>query len=116
VRDVARSRADIKAAVGFHSGLGTVAPKTDAKSIKARILVCIGSDDPFIPLEQRGVFEAEMRDASVDWQMNVYGNTVHSFTNPSAANAKRPNAVRYSEEADRRSWKAMQNLFAEAFS
>jgi dienelactone hydrolase len=57
-----------------------------------------------------------MRAAGVDWQMNVYGNTVHSFTNPTAANAKRPEAVRYSEEADRRSWKAMQNLFLEALT
>jgi Dienelactone hydrolase family/Enoyl-(Acyl carrier protein) reductase len=32
--ELARSGADIKAVVGFHSGLGTVAPKTDAKAIK----------------------------------------------------------------------------------
>ena len=43
-------------------------------------------------IDQRAVFESEMREARVDWQMNVYGNTVHSFTNPTAANAKRPNA------------------------
>ncbi len=57
-----------------------------------------------------------MRDAGVDWQMNIYGNTVHSFTNPTAANANRPAAVRYSAAADQRSWQAMQNLFAEAFA
>lgn len=113
--ELARSGADIKAIVGFHSGLGTVAPKTDAKAIKARVLVCIGGDDPFIPLGQRANFESEMRDGGVDWQMIVYGNTVHSFTNPTAANAMRPDAVRYSAEADRRSWEAMQDLFAEAF-
>jgi len=114
--ELARSGADIKAVVGFHSGLGTVAPKTDAKAIKAKILVCIGGDDPFIPLEQRATFESEMRDAGVDWQMNVYGNTVHSFTNPTAANAKRPDSVRYNAEADHRSWTAMRNLFTEAFA
>jgi dienelactone hydrolase len=113
--ELARSGAAIKAVVGFHSGLSTVAPKTDAKAIKARVLVCIGGDDPFIPPEQRADFESEMRAARVDWQMNVYGNTVHSFTNPAAANAKRPDAVRYSEEADRRSWQAMQTHFTEAF-
>jgi dienelactone hydrolase len=114
--ELARSGADIKAVVGFHSGLATIAPKTDARAIKARILVCIGGDDPFIPLEQRADFEKEMRDAGVNWQMNVYGNTVHSFTNPTAANANRPNAVRYSAEADTRSWKSMQDLFVEAFA
>jgi dienelactone hydrolase len=114
--ELARSGADIKALVGFHSGLATVAPKTDAKAIKAKVLVCIGGDDPFIPLAQRAEFESEMRDAGVDCQMNVYGNTVHSFTNPTAANAQRPDAVRYSPEADRRSWKAMQDLFTEALA
>jgi dienelactone hydrolase len=114
--ELARSGAGIKAVVGFHSGLATVAPKTDAKSIKARILVCIGGDDPFIPREQRAAFETEMRDAGVDWQVNVYGRTVHSFTNPTAANAKRPEAVRYSPEADARSWLAMQNLFHESLA
>jgi dienelactone hydrolase len=101
--ELARSGADIKAVVGFHSALATIAPKSDAQAIKARILVCIGGDDPFIPLEQRAEFEKEMRDAGVDWQMHLYGNTVHSFTNPTAANAKRPDAVRYSAEADKRS-------------
>jgi len=113
--ELARSGADIKAIVGSHSGLATVAPKADARAIRARVLVCIGGDDPFIPLGQRANFESEMRDGGVDWQMNVYGNTVHSFTNPTAANAMRPDAVRYSAEADRRSWEAMQDLFAEAF-
>ncbi|MDB6091865.1 MAG: dienelactone hydrolase [Gammaproteobacteria bacterium] len=114
--ELARSGADIKAVVGFHSGLATKAPKTDAKAIKARILVCIGADDPFIPLEQRADFEKEMRAAGVDWQMHLYGGTVHSFTNPEAANAKRPEAVRYNAVADKRSWKLMQDLFMEAFA
>ena len=36
---LARSGAEIKAVVGFHSGLGTAAPKSDAKAIKAKVLV-----------------------------------------------------------------------------
>jgi dienelactone hydrolase len=114
--ELARSGADVKAVVGFHSGLGTTAPKTDAKSVKGRVLVCIGGDDPFIPLAERADFEREMREAGVDWQMHVYGNTVHSFTNPTAANAHRPDAVRYSAAADGRSWESMQALFREAFA
>ena len=114
--ELARSGADVKAVVGFHSGLGTKAPRTDAKAIKARILVCIGADDPFIPPEQRATFEAEMRDAGADWQMYLYGRTVHSFTNPTAAKINKPEAIRYNPETDKRSWRSMQDLFAEAFS
>ena len=113
--ELARSGADIKAVVGFHSGLATTAPKSDAKAIKARILVCIGADDPFIAPEQRAEFETEMRAAGVDWQMHLYGRTVHSFTNRAAAKVNRPDAVRYSAEADARSWASMELLFKEAF-
>ena len=114
--ELARLGADLKAVVGFHSGLATAAPKTDANSIKARVLVCIGADDPMIPLNQRAEFEAEMREAGVDWQMHVYGNTVHSFTNPEAAKRNMPDAIRYSPESDARSWAAMQQLFSETLA
>ena len=114
--ELARSGADLNAVVGFHSGLGTTAPKTDAKSIKARVLVCIGADDPMIQPEQRLEFETEMRDAGVDWQMHLYGGTVHSFTNQEAAKRDMPNAIRYSADADTRSWAALQQLFAETLN
>jgi len=110
--ELARSGADIRAVVGFHSGLLTVAPAA-AGAIKAKILVCIGADDPFIPAEQQSAFAAEMRAAGADWQMHLYGGTVHSFTNPEAARVNRPDAVRYSAEADARSWASMEELFGE---
>ena len=113
--ELARDGADVHAVVGFHSGLGTAAPKEDAKRIKGRVLVCIGADDPMIAAEQRAEFETEMRDAGVDWQMHLYGRTVHSFTNRNAARRNRPDAIRYSPEADRRSWASMTELFGEVF-
>jgi dienelactone hydrolase len=112
--ELARSGAHLKAVVGFHSGLGTVAPKTDAKAIKARVLVCIGADDPMISPDERAGFESEMRAAGVDWQMHLYGGTVHSFTNPEAGVRNLPDAIRYSEAADARSWSSMVGLFSEA--
>jgi dienelactone hydrolase len=47
VLELARSGADLKAVVGFHSGLGTPRPE-DASNITAKVLVCIGSEDPLI--------------------------------------------------------------------
>jgi dienelactone hydrolase len=111
--ELARSGAHIKAAVGFHSGLATAAPKTDAKNIKGKIMVCIGADDPMIPPEQRLEFESEMRNAGVDWQMYLYGNTVHSFTNKEAAKRNMPDAIRYNAEADARSWTSLHELLKE---
>jgi dienelactone hydrolase len=108
--ELARSGADLKAVVGFHSGLSTTAPKTDAKAYRGKVLVCIGADDPFIAPEERAAFEAEMRGAGVDWQMHLYGGTVHSFTNPKAEERGNPAAMRYTESADKRSWTAMREL------
>ena len=113
--ELARGGAELAAAVGFHSGLGSEAPKSDARNIRGRVLVCIGADDPMIPAEQRAGFEKEMRDGGVDWQMHLYGKTVHSFTNPEAAARNMPDAIRYSPEADARSWASMQGLFGEVF-
>ena len=110
--ELARGGADIKAVVGFHSGLQTVAPQ-DAKNIRARVLLCIGADDPGIPLEMRTDFEREMRVGGVNWQMHLYGGVLHSFTNPKADALGRPEFARYDALADQRSWTAMRTLFAE---
>jgi len=111
--ELARSGADVKAVVGFHSGLGTARPQ-DAKAISAKVLTCIGADDPLIPPEQRLAFEKEMNEGGVDWRMNLYGGAGHSFTNPDIGAMGRPGFA-YHEATDRRSWAAMMDLFAEAF-
>ena len=109
--ELARSGADLKAVVGFHSGLGTARPQ-DAANIKAKVLVCIGADDPVIPPEQRLAFEQEMTAGKVDWRINVYGGTVHSFTNPDIDAMGLPGFT-YNAASHRRSWAAMRDLFAE---
>jgi dienelactone hydrolase len=108
--ELARGGAGIKSVAGFHSGLATTRPE-DAADIKARILVCIGADDPGIPPEQRAAFEAEIRAGGVNWRMDLYGGVVHSFTNENADRIGRPEFARYDAEADRLSWAAMLDLF-----
>jgi dienelactone hydrolase len=111
--ELGRGGTDLKAIVGFHAGLGTSRPE-DAANITAKVLVCIGTEDPFVPPEQRAEFEAEMRAGKVDWQMNLHGGAVHSFTNKAADGMGNP-ALRYDATADARSWKAMLDLFDEVF-
>lgn len=112
--ELARGGADLKAVVGFHSGLGTARP-ADAKHITGKVLVCIGAEDPIIPPEQRLDFENEMRAGGVDWRMNLYGGAAHSFTNPAASAMGMP-GIEYHEATDRRSWNAMLDLFAEVLA
>jgi dienelactone hydrolase len=109
--ELARSGADLAAVVGFHSGLQTQRP-AEPGGVKAGILVCIGADDPMVPVEQRSAFEQEMRAADVDWRMNVYGGAVHSFTNPSAELLGMP-GIAYHQPTDERSWRAMLDFFDE---
>jgi dienelactone hydrolase len=77
--------------------------------------VCLGAEDPLISPDERAAFEAEMREAGVDWRMHLYGGVVHSFTNPDADIAGRPEAIRYDAGADHRSWGEMIALFDEVF-
>ena len=112
--ELARGGADLKAVVGFHSGLGTARPE-DAAAIRGKVLVCIGTEDPLIPPDQRTAFEDEMRSAGVDWRMNLYGDAGHSFTNPNASALGVP-GIEYNEPADRRSWDAMLDIFSETLS
>jgi dienelactone hydrolase len=111
--ELARGGADLGCVVGFHSGLGTSRPQ-DAANIKAKVLVCIGADDPIIPADQRLAFEKEMTDARVDWRMNLYGGAGHSFTNPAVGALGRP-GFDYHAPTDQRSWRAMIDLFDETF-
>ena len=112
--ELALTGADIKAAVGFHSGLNVTSPG-DAKQIKGKVLTLLGADDPGIPPEQRAAFIKMLGEAGVDWQMTLYGGVVHSFTNPHADRMGRPEFARYDAKADARSWKQMVDLFAEVF-
>jgi len=113
VLEMARAGEPLKAVVGFHSGLATGRP-AQAGVVTAKVLVQIGADDPIIPSEQRLAFEKEMTEAKVDWRMMLYGGAGHSFTNPGSGALGRPGFA-YNESADRRSWRAMLDLFDEAF-
>jgi dienelactone hydrolase len=112
VLELARTGADVKAVVGFHPGLGIA--RTDSTNIVGKVLMCVGADDPKIPVEHRVAFEAEMRAAGVDWRMNLYGGALHSFTNPRAALVRQPGSA-YDKTTDERSWRAMLDLFDEVF-
>lgn len=113
VLDLARSGADIRGVVSFH-GLLNAAESIINNPITAKILALHGHDDPMGPVEQVIAFQEELTAAGADWQMHIYGNTMHAFTNP-VANDPAFGTV-YQPDADRRSWIAMQNFLEEVFS
>jgi len=113
VIELARSGADVAGIVSFHGGLDSPTP-ADGKNIKCKVLVCHGADDPYEKPQDLAAFESEMRDSKVDWQLIEYGGAVHAFTQVMAGNDNSKGAA-YNEKADKRSWEAMKQFFAEIF-
>lgn len=110
--DLARSGADVKGVVSFHGLLH--APENRVRTtIKAKILALHGFDDPMVTPDQVMRFGEEMTEAKVDWQLDIYGNAMHAFTNPQANDFKFGTV--YNQFADTRSWLAMQAFFKETF-
>ena len=111
--EMARDGAPLRGVVSFHGALETASP-AEPGTVQAKVLVCHGADDPFVPVEYVNAFEEEMTKAGVDWQLISYGGTVHSFTNPEADGSIE--GICYNKQADERSWQAMRAFFDEIFA
>lgn len=108
---LARTGADLRAVVSFHGGL-TTGPAGEAAQIRAKLLVLTGGADPVVPDDAVLAFEDELRGVpAVDWQVVTYSGAMHAFTVPTVDAPERGAA--YDERADRRSWTAMKDFFAE---
>jgi len=109
--ELARDRAPIRCAVGFHPGL--MRPIRSASGpIAAKVLMMIGDDDPVVTPEDRATFAQEMKEAGADWQLHIFGGVGHSYTNREIDAMGMPGFA-YSETADHRAWKLMLSLFDE---
>ena len=113
VLDLARTGADLCGVVSFHGLLG--APdNTEGTEIFSKVLVLHGWRDPLVPPEQVLSFADEMASHGADWQLQVYGNCMHAFTNPEAEAPE--NGMQYDPTADHRSWDSMWVFLNEVFS
>lgn len=111
--ELARSGADIDGVASFHGSLNTPNPD-EAKNIKAEVLILHGGADPFVPDSEVADFVESMRRHDVNYQLNVYGGAVHSFTNPNADKAGLK-GVAYDEQAANRSWAELRIFLDELF-
>jgi dienelactone hydrolase len=106
---LAYTGADLKAVVTFHAGLVTPSPD-EVKMIKAKILVCHGAADTFIPEKAIAEFKAALDSGGGNYQFVPYPGVVHSFTVPDADKAG-VKGMKYDKKADEDSWKRMTELF-----
>jgi len=113
VLELARDGADLAGVVSFHGSLDTPSPAA-AGDVSARILVCHGAVDPYVPMADVEGFVTEMEAANVDYQLIMYAGAVHAFTQKEAGEDPAQGAA-YQAAADRRSWQHMQLFLDEVF-
>lgn len=111
VIELARTGADLDAAVTFHGGLDSPGPSA-GKAIKAKLLLLAGASDPFVKPEDVAALRTELDAAHVTWELVYYSGAVHAFTQEGAGHDP-STGVAYDERADRRSWEAMRSFLAE---
>lgn len=112
VLDLARSGANVDGVVSFH-GLLDPPGNTGDKRIRAQVLLMHGWDDPMAKPEAVIALGRELSAQQADWQLHAFGNTLHAFSNPAAADPD--NGLQYDANADRRSWLGMQHFLNEVF-
>lgn len=112
--DLARGGAPLGAIGTFHAVLNLSLPG-DAP-ISAPVLIQTGADDPLVPLAAVGALADELRAGGSDWQILMYGGTVHGFTNPRADSLGVPDRLRYNPVVARRSWAALTAFLAETLA
>jgi dienelactone hydrolase len=111
----ARLGLDVDGIVSFHGSLlGTPFNKD---LLKARILVCHGAADPFVPEPQPTAFKKSMDSINADYTFKAYPDAVHAFTSPKATETgKKFNIpIAYNAAADSASWQDMKTFFGTLF-
>ena len=112
VLDMVRAGLPLNKAVSFHGSLGSsLQDVNNMQPISTQILVFHGHNDPMIKPDAVLKFEQEMTSRQADWQVHVYGNTLHAFTNPDANDLDF--GVKYNKISSDRAWKSAFNFIAE---
>ncbi len=114
---MANSGFDLDAVAAFHSGVSL--PVMPNNQLKARVLVCNGGADPFIPAKSVETFKSAMDSIGAKYEYISYPDVKHSFTSKEAdANAKKfgMDALEYNAEANQKSWESLLNLLNEVFA
>jgi len=110
--DLARSGADIAAAVVFHGLFDP--PGLPPEKIKAKVVAFHGWDDPMVTPDKVVALGNELTEGGCDWQIHAYGHVGHGFTNPHASELQ-IEGVAYNALAAERSWTSSINLLEELF-
>ncbi len=117
VLDLARANAPLAGVVSLHGLLHAPSGATHSpihpKVIHPKVLVLHGHQDPMVPPEAVATFEKEMLAAHADWQIHIYGQALHAFTNPEAQDPKLGTV--YHPASDQRATRILTDFLKELF-
>lgn len=113
VLDIARSGANLSGVVSFH-GLFDAPDFNKDVTISTPILILHGWDDPLAKPEAVLELTKELTQKGANWEMNAYGNTGHSFTNPKANMHEK--GLFFSQSSSDNAWARMESFFSKMFS
>jgi len=125
VLELARVGVPFKAIAVVHPALPDA--KTDEWSaLSGPLLLCTGSEDPLCTPDQLLAFGGALQHAAADWRVTIYGGAEHAFwarpRNPDASPAEGAAhtmatvpGVSYHPKHTPRAWRAVLDLFGEAF-
>lgn len=116
--ELLRSGANLKGTCTFHSVVadakfGITAKRPPNKTMHGAFLLLHGSDDPLNTWQDLEKLAKELNEGKVDWEFDLYGHTVHAFTNPQA-NDKNSGLV-YDPKIAKRAFTKMELFFKEVF-
>ena len=113
--NLARMGEDLKGVVSFHGSL--VGTPADKNLLKAKILVCHGAADPFVPQAEVDQFKKQMDSIGATYTFKAYDGATHAFTNTNAtAMGQKFNLpIAYNAAADTASWNEMKGFFKNLF-
>ncbi len=117
VLNMARAGTDLAGVAGFHASLGLNTPAPAPGTVKAKMLVLNGADDPFVKKEQYVTFKSDLDAAKADYKVIEYPGAVHAFTNPEATalGTKFNLPLRYDAKANEQAKAEASKFFAEVF-
>lgn len=116
VLELLRSGADVRGVVCFHGVFAdrmgdkqaTLAPN---QPMKGAFLALQGAKDPLVSQEDLLSLQKELTEANVNWEINIYGNAAHAFTNEKEHNIE--GGMYYEPIAANRSFKALSSFLEE---
>jgi dienelactone hydrolase len=114
VLNMARAGADLAAVAAFHATLGLNTPAPAPGTVKAKILILDGADDPFVKREEYDALKKDFDAAKANYRIIEYPGAVHAFTNPEAtALGKKFNLpLRYDAKANQEAKAEAAKFFA----